>query len=1063
MQRPNLPYGYPSVPVSRLTGINAESFFCEVVSEETLKVDGEIYPIQPPLRKGGLDADFARDENAYASDKPLFKDSYRIFADGSAELYPFDYIPKESLLIVRKLSYGFISQNFAKASSDNRMVAAIYGDVFASFDDTLRDYYEKRGYSYVSYPLSAAGSTASQLDSFIEEKYASDSFGNVILIGNSDIIPYFTGWGTDFPSTDLYYSLMDTLDYFADVTLTRLPFAEVRELSDYVSKVEDEFSGKKTDYSSKAYFIASNDGYYHTVVESTHAYSMRELRKDGYQCDSLFGYYSSGLSIPQAVNDGRALAVYSGHGAAFYWAGPYLDSAGVLSLENSPRIPAVVSFACLTGNYSYAGFFGYYWLRERLCGSTMFIGASQYTYWDEDDVLQRAFIDSLDVSPTVNKAMNNAKMEFYREYGDGAMTRGYFERYNYFGLPELTFANHKVSSYSFECDRYQPLSGGFIEAIVSTDVPLSEEGYAGAFYMGAQTDSAMFSDDGTLLLDITSASLAAGDSVTVTDFVPGLFYSERSVVMIPDGDFVTLSSYELSDFSFDTFSFDLTFKNFGNSSSDSSKILLRGLDGSLFNLLSSDFSIPGLGADSEYSSVKGLVIEVEGYSDSAVSAVCSVYTVTGADTVGEAVILDLLKPEFEASFSGCAKEGDTLSALPVGSYSEILVSVKNLSALSAKSVLVKMTSKSLVCKDSLQRIDTLLSGESRTTAFEVFAYNSPIQACSLNVVISLGNYSDTTLLILPVSYPGSSAYLGPVNGYYIYTSEMSDFENAPKYEEMKLDSLGFRQLKVKDDTTLLIKLPFEFSFNGERRDSLYFNTNGILSFSWIPHSSYLSEPLPTSRIAGSAVLAGWLDYRCEYYDDVFIKPSDAVNTIFTCFDTTDYRYVIFYNKVTANDEQYTYSISIDTSEVVLCFEEIPESSGMVIGLQFADGEYLSYSQDTSSSQLLFPYGGLAVKFSPYAPRLKGKFTQQIDDAFASVQLVSPKFMSRMENIMLSLNKNSYYEVKLYDVTGRLKSELFRGVSPKGIYSYGVPLSSGVFFITVSDGDGVLLKRKIIVF
>lgn len=1060
LERSDALAGSPDIPVIRIINADISSVKVSLISEETLKLDKKLYPRQLPVRKENADFTISFDRASYSSNSMIYKDVFKIKNNNTVEIYPYDYIPTADLLIIRKIEYSY---SLAMKKSSGNKTVAIYDDIFSLYTDSLRDYYLQRGFLFESFPLSICGSTNTEIDNFIENEYAGESFSHLLLIGNSSALPYFTGSGIDYPATDLYYSLMDTNDYFPDVILSRLPFNQPSELSDYLFKVKTEYAGGKPDYADKVYFIASNDGYYHTLVESTHAYSMGRLRGLGYECDSLFGYYSTGMPIDKAVEEGREIAVYSGHGAAFYWVGPSFDSDDIESLDNYALYPSIVSFACLTGNYSYNDFFGYFWLKNSLNGATSFIGSSQYTYWEEDDFLQRAFIDSLSASSSIIEAMNKAKINFYKEYGDVSMTRGYFERYNYFSLPEIYAGSKNISSYVFACDKYQPSSSGMIEASASFNGELDESGFTGVFFEGVLGDSVYFNNSANVQFDIAPLSAVVGDSLLITDYVPGLFFGQRYVKLIKDGYFVSLSSYELSNFSIDTFHFDLNFKNYGNSSSDSSHVIVGGLDDSLFNIISSEIRIGPLMSDSSITVTDGLVIEINGYSDSALSPVCSLFTVTGGDTVCEIIELDLLKPDFEVAFNSAVIGEDTTNSVVLGAYSRILLSITNLSSLKSKDIKIKLTSPNIVCADSIKTIDSLSFNESIEVFYDIFAFSSSQPVCSLTAVLSLGGYSDTTLIIVPTSFKNSSMYLGPINGYYIYTNEMTDFENSPLFEEIDIDSHAFRQLEVKDDTTICVKLPFEVHFAGESRDSIFFNTNGILSLFDIQNDVYMSEPLPTSYLSNPSIFTGWLDYRCEYYDDVFVKPSDAVNTVFSYFDTTNYRYVIYYNKVKAGESNYTFAVSLDTAEVTLYYIDIPDSNSMIIGMQFDSQNYLSFSYDTSETTIKSVRNNLAVKFSPFAPILKNKFTQMYEMKFTLPHLDSPALIERKSNLRITFNESSYYEVYLYDISGRLNEMLYSGLTPKSTLSFHPNMTGGVFFLVIKNNDRVVLTKKLTVF
>jgi len=1057
--RSSLPYGYPDIPIIRIINANMESLRIINRGEDTIFLTKEIFPKQFPRQKTNPKSYFAKERSSYESDELLFSQPYRIFSNNDVEIYPYDYIPLKSLLIVRDLE---IEYSLLKSKAISNSVYAVYNDIFENQMNEIKDFYIKRGFSFTFSPISITGSTVEEIETFIKNSYTSDPFSYLLLVGSGNLIPYCSGSGTDYPSTDLYYSLIDTLDYFPDIYLSRLPLQDTTDMNNYLNKIKGEYSSNKLSYNNTGYFIATNDGTYHSIVESTHNYSMSIFRSIGYNCDSFYGYYLTGTLINTALNGGRGMAVYSGHGSAYSWLGPTFSASDIDSLSNISKYPFVLSFACLTGNYSISDFLGYSWIKNPLLGSTSFIGSSQYTYWDEDDILQRALFDSIGNSSSLIDAFNKAKSAFYQEYGDISMTRGYFERYNYFMLPEIYLGNNSISDFSLTADKYQSVSSFIIDFSAQFNGYLQNAGFAGMFLEDSLVDSIYFNSQQTFNFDCSSLGLLAGDSIDISLYIPGIYFNEKDIHLIGDGQFVSLLSHSLSDFHIDTFFFDLQFKNFGNYDADTAKVIVKGLS-DIFNLLSDEIVITNLMSESTVTVENGLILEVADYSDSIVTAICSIGTINGIDTIYEIISLDLLTPDFDVKFRGNIISSDTVDYMVLGKYSQILFDIINVSSLKSKNIEVKIESKSIVCNDNTTIIDSLAYNEIETASFYLFVYNTPQTVCSLNVIVSLNNYSDTTLMIIPTRYEDSKMYYGPVNGYYIYTSDMTDFENSPIFEKIQLDSFAFRQLHITDDTTIIINLPFEFQFNGKKNDSIYFNSNGILSLYRITDLSYISEPLPTATVSNPSIMAGWLDYRCEYYDDIYVNSSDAINTCFSYFDTTNYRFIIYYNKVKVVDDAYSFAIFIDTSEITVMYYDIPDSTKMIVGMQFDSENYLSFSGDSFFDSENNPLikNEFALKFTNAKPIYKGKFSENFRKDYDKPAVNSRTIIRRGSDISISINKTGYYEILLYDISGRLIKNIYKGIIPSSVRTFSLSNEKSIVFLVIKDGKNTLLTRKLI--
>ena len=187
--------------------------------------------------------------------------------------------------------------------------------------------------------------------------------------------------------------------------------------------------------------MASSDN--HTVSEGTHnAVISQYMAPNGYACDKLYCYtYSaSSAQVMDALNDGRSLAVYSGHGSDSEWAdGPVFYASDIASLTNLNRYPFACSFACLTGHYSVDECFAESWQRADGKGGVAILASSVYSYWTEDDILEKSLFSALygEHAPSVGTAIWRAKQIFLQQYGGTATTIRYFEQYNLFGDPTL--------------------------------------------------------------------------------------------------------------------------------------------------------------------------------------------------------------------------------------------------------------------------------------------------------------------------------------------------------------------------------------------------------------------------------------------------------------------------------------------------------------------------------------------------------------------------------------------------------------------------------------------------
>ncbi|MCZ7586746.1 MAG: C25 family cysteine peptidase [Deltaproteobacteria bacterium] len=208
-------------------------------------------------------------------------------------------------------------------------------------------------------------------------------------------MPAFVGQDFVHPATDLYYQLADDADLFPDLEVGRFPARGVEELTNMIDKtLASEWATTTPSWAANAAFLASTDNW--DISEGTHDYVIEHFTGPaGY--NNLRFYSDKGASTEEvldAVQNGLTLLTYSGHGATTYWAdGPKVTQTQVAELTNE-LFPVVFSYACVTGTYDLDESFAETWVRSAY-GATAFWGASENSYWDEDDILEKAVYEGL--------------------------------------------------------------------------------------------------------------------------------------------------------------------------------------------------------------------------------------------------------------------------------------------------------------------------------------------------------------------------------------------------------------------------------------------------------------------------------------------------------------------------------------------------------------------------------------------------------------------------------------------------------------------------------------------
>jgi len=495
------PVGTPELPVIRKLVWVPEgasiSLEVETPKESALDLASAgfsdlVYPIQPPRPKiEGVEPGFAFDPSAYEVDEYLYSDGVKIVDQGylrgrrfvTVEIRPLAYNPQQGTLVVRDRVVVRLKLHGADPAATDEMLdrydnyyhwllarsVFINPDGFGSKqfvtipqtpigflviaapeyidDENLNNYLTWRrqmGYHVTLLSTDETTGDANNIKGWIQGAYESwdvpPTF--VLLVGDTDRIGYFDNRA---PS-DLYFATVVGEDYFPDIFVGRFSVSDSVDLQNMVNKLmahEHILWTTGDEWILKAAFMASTDNY--EISEGTHEYVINNfLAPAGYFCDRFYThtYHAKTAQVIAALNEGRGLAIYSGHGSEHSWAdGPPLDEDDVEALVN-PVYPLVCSFACLTGSYEVGECFGETWVRTTN-GAVAFWGSSVTSYWDEDDILEKEQFEGFFANPAgvnltwIEGNFQYGKIGVYEFWGDTDTVERYFEMYNCLGDPSL--------------------------------------------------------------------------------------------------------------------------------------------------------------------------------------------------------------------------------------------------------------------------------------------------------------------------------------------------------------------------------------------------------------------------------------------------------------------------------------------------------------------------------------------------------------------------------------------------------------------------------------------------
>ena len=598
---PNLPVLRRMVQIPYGAAVNVEVISSNFVTKSLteLNISNRIIPVQPPIPKiegAAENAPFVIHEAAYQKNSFNPVDLARVMETGEVrghryatlEISPVSYNPVTGTVklysyvkvrVVLKgadiaktqnMIYQYASPPFEELFADMFVNYSAYQDMvkgapplpigyliivhdsFQAQATPLANWLTQKGFHVTVANTSTTGTTTTSIKSYIQNAYNTWTIKPtyVLFFGDVGFIPCYTG-SFSSSATDLYYVQMNS-DRFGDIFRARLP---VRTTTDGVNIVNKLLYYQNPTSSDKEWmrhdlFIASSD--HSSLTEGTHDYAIVNfLLPNGDIIDSLWERLgtATATNISNSINAGKAIVCYSGHGATTYWASGNYGQSNINALTNTNEYPLVLSHACVTGSYDLTECFGETWVKAQDKGGIAFWGASNNSYWDEDDILERRMYLSAfhDTCYSVGSMTDKALWYLYQNYGDVTNVKYYFDMYNVMGEPSTDIYTYIAGNMAVTFPTPIPMLPSY-EVPISVQTP-SKSPIPGALVClrkGAEVfETAYTNSSGLATLYVSPSSMGFIQlTVTAHNKVPRV----DSIQVIPPGDaYLTFESYRLDD------------------------------------------------------------------------------------------------------------------------------------------------------------------------------------------------------------------------------------------------------------------------------------------------------------------------------------------------------------------------------------------------------------------------------------------------------------------------------------------------------------------------------------
>ena len=340
---------------------------------------------------------------------------------------------------------------FANYGSEKYTAIDEVGPMLVVADDALAsavmpfvEWKQQKGQPAELITTSSVGGTTSGIQSAVTTRYESASgLTYLVLVGDVAEVPTNSGTyqGAD---DDTRYAMVDGSDLYPDLFVSRISASDAAAVTAQVDKFvryeRDPDLGTEGDWYHMATGLASSEG---TPPDYDRAELLRQELL-GYTftfVDEIYEPTGDAAAITAALNEGRSLINYIGHGSGTSWSNPHFSVSDIHALENGWTQPWIVDVSCSNGDFSMTECFAEAWLRATGSdgepnGAIASYAASTSSSWVPPCEMQTEIIDllvteSANVMGALYYSGGMAVLDLY----PGTNTEGHklIEQYNVFG------------------------------------------------------------------------------------------------------------------------------------------------------------------------------------------------------------------------------------------------------------------------------------------------------------------------------------------------------------------------------------------------------------------------------------------------------------------------------------------------------------------------------------------------------------------------------------------------------------------------------------------------------
>ncbi len=379
----------------------------------------------------------------------------------------------------------------------------------------------------------------------------------------------------------------------------------------------------------------------------------------------------------------------------------------------------------------------------------------------------------------------------------------------------------------------------------------------------------------------------------------------------------------------------------------------------------------------------------------------------------------------------------------------------------------------ITINDSTANNALILPGQELIDTFQITAAeNTPREHVAVfNLHIAGDNFTSDKDFALIIGQKTVADPSGPDGyGYYAFEDTDTSYNDHPTFEWVEIaPSAGGpgTHLNLGDDYNHVLTIPFTFNYYGTTYSNLTICSNGWIAMGSVSDVDFSNSGIPNSDGPPAMIAPLWDDLNpndggeVAYYIDndnhrVIVEWKDIPH-YGSSSDRENFEVILYdpayYPTVTGDGEiLFQYLTDPSQDDFTTGIEDPTET----IGLQF----YFDGSLDRLATPIT---AGKAIKFTTGSTSgVQEPVPQPINRlAFG----ISPNVITGRAVITLALPSRQYVDIRVYDLSGRVVSTVFRGQKKAGIYRFNwnpTELPNGVYFVSLTAGKTQFTRKALII-